>query len=81
MKLFGNFEASGITKVVFYSTGEAWDRVDTEDEPVWVSDTDFNFDRCRNHKDMINIIKRKINDPCYRIWTHGESMNIVPSEE
>jgi hypothetical protein len=81
MKLIGNIEVSGITKVVFYNTGEAWIRYDVDDEePVWISQEDP--EKFRTHQNMVNIIRRKVCDPVnYRVWIHGESMNIVPEDD
>jgi hypothetical protein len=80
MKLLANIEVSGITKVVFYNTGEAWDRIDIEDdEPVWVSESDP--ENIKIHQNMVKIITRKIHDPFnYRVWIHGATMNIVPED-
>jgi len=76
MKLFGYIEVSGIKKIVFYNTGEAWIRNDIEGgEPVWAPEGDDS--RCRKHQDMVGVVHRKMESPdIYRIWTHGETMNI-----
>lgn len=78
MKLHGNVEVSGITKIVFYNTGEAWSRVDEDDDTfVWVRN-----DRTYTHQEMMNITHRKINDiENYDIKLSGDTMNIVPKDE
>ena len=80
MKLIGNIEVSGIVKIVFYNTGEAWDRYDVdEEEPIWISSIDP--DNYKSHQTMIKIIQRKVCDPInYRVWIHGGTMNIVPED-
>jgi len=80
MKLIGNIEVSGITKVVFYNTGEAWNRYEDEDiEPLWINED--NEEVIKDHQSMIKIIHRKVCDPInYRIWIHAGTMNIVPED-
>lgn len=82
MKLIGNIEVSGINKVVFYNTGEAWNKYDEEDaEPLWINEE--NEENIKSHQTMIKIIHRKVCDPInYRIWidAYDGTMNIVPED-
>lgn len=84
MKLIGNVEVSGINRVVFYNTGEAWVKADEDEvfgeEPIWLLE-DGTSDRIKYHADVINIIKRKLAEPdMWKIWIHGETINIVPKD-
>jgi hypothetical protein len=80
MKLIGNLEVSGIVKVVFYNTGEAWNRIDFDDaEPVWLSEEDP--EKYKTHQNMVKIIRRKVQDPInYRVWFEGGTINVVPED-
>lgn len=82
MKLIGNIEVSGIKRIVFYNTEESWVRMDEPDEDgdlYWFLEDGSDMERIRDHEDMMKIVHRKIWDPLnWRIWFHGETMNIEP---
>jgi hypothetical protein len=84
MKLIGNIEVSGITRIVFYNTGESWIRMeepDDDNELFWFLEDDDTFEKVRTHENMMNIVHRKIWDPVnWRIWFHGATMNIEPTD-
>jgi hypothetical protein len=84
MKLIGNIEVSGITRIVFYNTGEAWIRSEPDEDGAniyWFLEDDISPGKVRDHQIMMNIVQRKIWDPSnWRIWIHGETMNIEPVE-
>lgn len=83
MKLIGNIEVSGIKRLVFYNTGEAWVRSEPgiEGEMYWFLESDEDFEKVREHDVMMKVVQRKIWDPVnFRIWIHGETMNIQPVE-
>ena len=84
MKLIGNIEVSGIKRIVFYNTGEAWIRSEPDingNNIYWFLEDDFNCEKIRDHDTMMKIVHRKIWDPLmWRIWIHGETMNIQPVE-
>ena len=79
MKLIGNIEVSGIKRIVFYNTGEAWVRSEPDEngEMLWFLENVFDGGKYREHQDMMDIVHDKIWDPQnWRIWIHGETMNI-----
>lgn len=80
MKLIGNIEVSGIERIVFKTTGDAWFRSEPDEDGegiLWFVEDDMTGDRVRNHEIMMKIVRRCIWDPVnYRIWIHGETMNI-----
>jgi len=79
MKLIGNIEVSGIKRIVFYNTGEAWVRSepDENEEMFWFLEDVFDGGMFKTHDNMMAIVHRKIWDPFnWRIWIHGETMNI-----
>lgn len=85
MKLIGNIEVSGIRRIVFYNTGEAWVR-STPDEDgegiLWFLEDDETFEKVRTHENMMKIVHRQIWDPeNWRIWFHGETMNIESTHD
>lgn len=83
MKLLGNLEVSGLDRVVFYETGEAWVRSEPglDEDPLWFLESDFESTRIKTHDGMMSIIKTRLDDPSWRIWIHGETMNIVPVDK
>lgn len=86
MKLIGNIEVSGIKRVVFYDTGESWIRADPipgeDDEIVWFRENVFDTRYATSHDEMMRVVQDRIWNPVdWRIWIHGETMNIVPDEK
>jgi len=84
MKLIGNIEVSGIKRVVFYNTGEAWVRSepDEDGEMYWFLEDGSDANRIRDHANMIKAIQRKVWDTQnWRVWIHGETMNFEPINE
>ena len=78
MKINTNVEVSGITHVVFYHDTH-WLRVINNDNYVWIRTGVHK--KAMLHEHMMNIIRRKIGDARYRLWVHGETMNIVRDGE
>lgn len=73
MKLFENVEVSGLTHVVFYHDTH-WKRMNYKTDYVWLRLGEHK--KVMSHEHMLDIIRRKIGDPRYRMWIHGESLNI-----
>ena len=84
MKLIGNIEVSGIKRIVFYNTGNAWVRSEPDEDGkiYWFLEDVFDGSKVREHDIMMKIVQRKIWDPiAWRIWIHGETMNIKPVDQ
>ena len=73
MKLFENVEVSGLTHVVFYHDTH-WKRMNYKTDYVWLRLGEYK--KVMSHEHMLDIIRRKIGDYRYRMWIHGETLNI-----
>jgi hypothetical protein len=73
MKICSNVEVSGITHVVFYHDTH-WVRIENNNSFIWMRTGVHK--KAMLHEHMLDIIRRKINNPRYRMWVHNETMNI-----
>lgn len=78
MIILDNFEISGIARIVMDKKME-WVRVsDPRGGWLWVRVAKRTGNiLVTSHEDMINLVrKRLVNPDVYRLWTHGETLNI-----
>lgn len=79
MKFTRPIEVTGITRIVF-DRKRVWDK-DTDE--IWTAKNDGSdaIVRMMNHKDMSERIKYVEADSRFRMWIHGDTLNIVRKEE
>lgn len=78
MKL-GRIEVSGITRIVF-NREFVWERKEYDGlvEPIWVKIAeDESWLYVRENKEIRDMLDYMLDNPEYRMWVHGDTLNIV----
>ena len=78
MKL-GRIEVSGITRIVL-NREFVWERKEYDGlvEPIWAKiSEDGSWSYVRLPKEIRGMLDYMLNNPEYRMWVHGDTLNIV----
>lgn len=75
MKLNGEIEISGITKIVFNKV-DVWNKIQIEDKIIWYNNSERGM-YFIPHETAIAEIKKDVKLPdLYRVWVHEHTINI-----